>query len=127
MLNKYYCYDYWLYCSTFVKKIKIVKIIRNNIIPFKGFKAINLFGVLFVRGDAVIDEETINHEEIHTAQMKELCYVFFYLWYFIEWIIRLFCKGNAYRNISFEQEAYGNEDNLNYLQERNHYSFLNYL
>ena len=29
-------------------------IIRNNIIPFKGFAAINLFGVLFVqkkRGD----------------------------------------------------------------------------
>lgn len=104
-----------------------MKIIRNNIIPFKGFKAINLFGVLFVRGDAVIDVETINHEEIHTSQMKELCYVFFYLWYFIEWIIRLFCKGNAYRNISFEQEAYANEENLNYLEKRNHFSFLNYL
>lgn len=104
-----------------------MKIIRNNIIPFKGFKAINLFGILFVRGDAVIDKVTLNHEEIHTAQMKELCYVFFYLWYFIEWIIRLFCNGNAYRNISFEQEAYTNEENLNYLEERNHYSFLNYL
>lgn len=104
-----------------------MNIVRNNIIPFRGFKAMNLFGVLFVRGDAVIDEETINHEEIHTAQMKELCYVFFYLWYFVEWIIRLFGPGNAYRNISFEQEAYANEDNFNYLEERNHFSFLNYL
>ena len=100
---------------------------RNNIIPFKGFKAINLFGILFVRGDAVIDKVTLKHEEIHTAQMKELCYVFFYLWYFVEWIIRLFGEGNAYRNISFEQEAYANENNLNYLEERNHFSFLNYL
>ena len=29
-----------------------MKIIYNNIIPFKGFKAMNLFGVLFVRKDA---------------------------------------------------------------------------
>lgn len=38
-------------------------IIRNNIIPFKGFSAINLFGILFVRKDAVISEKTINHEK----------------------------------------------------------------
>lgn len=30
-----------------------MKIIRNNTIPVKGFKAINIFGVLFVRGNAV--------------------------------------------------------------------------
>lgn len=104
-----------------------MKIIRNNIIPFKGYKAINLFGILFVRGDAEIDEVTLNHEEIHTAQMKEMLYIFFYLWYVIEWFVRLFLKGNAYRNICFEKEAYENEENLNYLEGRKHYSFLNYL
>lgn len=86
-----------------------MKIIYNNIIPFKGFIAINLFGVLFVRKDAVISEQTINHEKIHTAQMKEMLYIFFYLWYIIEWLIRLFMKGNAYRNISFEKEAYNHD------------------
>ena len=40
-----------------------MKIIRNKIIPFKGFKAINLFGILFVRGDSKINE-IIYYEQI---------------------------------------------------------------
>jgi len=36
-------------------------------------------------------------------------------------------KGNAYRNISFEREAYDNDDNLNYIKERKHYSWLKYI
>ena len=104
-----------------------MKIIRNNIIPFQGFKAMNLFGVLFVRGNAKIDDITLNHEKIHTAQIKELWYVFFYIWYVIEWLIRLFMKGNAYRNISFEREAYANQDDLNYLKNRKRFDFMRYL
>lgn len=104
-----------------------MKIIYNNIIPFPGYKAINLFGLLFVRKDAIMSEEDINHESIHTAQMKEMLYIFFYIWYIIEWVIRLFKKGNAYRNISFEQEAYSNEDNLEYLKDRKHYAWFKYI
>lgn len=100
---------------------------RNKIIPFPGYKAMNLFGVLFVRGDAKIDDVTLNHEEIHTEQMKEMLYVPFYLWYVVEWIVRLFMKGNAYRNISFEREAYGNQNNMEYLTGRCGYSWINYL
>lgn len=104
-----------------------MKIIYNNIIPFPGYKAINLFGLLFVRKGAVMSEKDINHESIHTAQMKEMLYIFFYIWYIIEWVIRLFKKGNAYRNISFEQEAYSNEDNLEYLKDRKHYAWFKYI
>lgn len=103
-----------------------MKIARNKFIPFPGYKAINLFGVLFVRGDAKIDEVTIRHERIHTAQMKELLYVFFYLFYFIEWLVRLFMKGNAYRNISFEKEAYANQNYPNYLDERRWFAWVMY-
>ena len=103
-----------------------MKIIRNNIIPFSGYKAMNLFGVLFVRGNARIDDSTLNHEKIHTAQMKEMLYVFFYVWYVIEWLIRL-PKGNAYRNISFEREAYAHDKNPNYLKTRKRYAFLKYI
>lgn len=99
-------------------------IIRNKIIPFEEFKAINLLGILFVRENANIDAKTINHEEIHTAQMKEMLYIFFYLWYLIEWLIRLFGKGNAYRKISFEKEAYNNENDETYLTKRKHYHWL---
>lgn len=103
-----------------------MKIIRNKIIPFPGFKAINLFGILFVRKEAIMNERTMNHEKIHTAQMQELGYVFFYLWYVVEWILRLFMKGNAYRNIKFEQEAYTNETEKDYLRMRKHYSWLRF-
>ena len=103
-----------------------MKIIRNNFIPFKGYKAMNICGILFVRGDAKIDEVTLNHESIHTAQWKELWYVGFMLWYVIEWIARL-PKGDAYRNISFEREAYDNDDNFGYLKNRKRFNFLNYL
>ena len=101
-----------------------MKIIQNNIIPFKGFKAINLFGILFTRKP--LKEIDINHEMIHTAQMKELFYIFFYLWYIIEWLILIFKYKNArtaYRNIRFEKEAYDHERDLNYLNYRPHYNY----
>ena len=98
-----------------------MKLIYNNIIPFKGFKAINLFGLCFVRNGMKMSDKDINHEKIHTSQMKELLYLPFYLLYFGEWVVRLFMKGNAYRNISFEKEAYANENDLTYLTRRKHY------
>ena len=104
-----------------------MKVIYNNIIPFPGFKAINLFGVLFARTGSKIGSTTINHESIHNAQMKEMLYIFFYIWYVLEWVIRLFMKGNAYRNISFEREAYDNENNLKYLDERDNFSWCKYI
>lgn len=99
-----------------------MRIIRNNIIPFKGFAAINLFGVLFVRKDAFISNTTVNHEAIHTLQMRELGYIPFYIIYLFEWIVRLFMRGNAYRNISFEREAYDHEHDYTYPIFRRHYA-----
>lgn len=106
-------------------------IIYNKIIPFKGYVAINLFGILFARKEykGYISNKIINHERIHTAQMKELLFIFFYLWYVIEWLIFLVKYKNlekAYRNISFEKEAYNNENNLEYLKTRKHYAFLRF-
>lgn len=70
-----------------------------------------------------INEVDYNHEAIHTAQMKELLYVFFYVIYFLEWLYRLiFHTKTAYMGISFEREAYDNEANLNYLDTRKHFA-----
>lgn len=99
-----------------------MKVIRNSIIPFKGFIAINLFGVVFARREAYLSETVLNHEKIHTAQMKELGYILFYVIYFIEWLVRLFLPGNAYRNISFEREAYSNQHHRFYLECRKPYA-----
>ena len=41
-----------------------MKIKKNKIIPFPGYKAINLFGVIFCRAD--LSEVDKNHESIHT-------------------------------------------------------------
>lgn len=104
-----------------------MKVIKNNLIPLKGFLAINLFGILFVRDNAEISERTIRHESIHTRQMQELLYIVFYLIYIIEWFVRLFMIGNAYRNISFEKEAYENQYNESYLKERKSFAWAKYL
>ena len=106
-----------------------MKIIRNRILPFgKKYYAINLFGILFAKGPC--GAITINHERIHTAQMKELLFIPFYIFYILEWFIRLLQYRNsftAYRNISFEREAYANESNPDYLSKRKPYSFLRYI
>lgn len=104
-----------------------MKIIYNRCIPLKGFIAINLFGLLFAREECKpIQQRTINHEAIHTAQMKELGYVGFYVVYFIEWIYRLirqsYTDEKAYRNISFEKEAYRKQDRKTYLRYRKHFA-----
>lgn len=109
-----------------------MKIIYNRFIPCKGFLAMNLFGVLFVRWEKgkpkpILSRYTINHESIHTEQMKELGYIFFYIWYVIEWFIKLFTTKNAYKSISFEREAYGNEKNLVYLEKRKRYAWFKYI
>lgn len=107
-----------------------MKIVYNNIIPFKGYKAINLFGILFVRKGARMSNIDINHESIHSEQMKELLFIPFYIFYVIEWIfklIRYWSFKTAYYNISFEKEAYLNECDLNYLKTRKRYSWKDYL
>lgn len=104
-----------------------MKVVKNNLIPFKGFTAINLFGILFVRKDARINAVTLNHERIHTRQMREMLYLPFYIWYLAEWLIRLLLPGNAYRNISFEREAYARQADLSYPDRRKPYSWLKYI
>ena len=104
-----------------------MKIVRTSVLPFKGFTAINLLGVLFVHHGVYLSHELMNHERIHTAQQRELLYVFFYVAYVLEWLVRLPMRGNAYRNISFEREAYSNQRNLHYLESRPLYAWRRYL
>lgn len=95
-----------------------MRIIYNSFIPFKGFVGINLFGVLFVRkefrGNLPVD--LIQHEQVHTEQMKRDGYLYFYCRYLYEYIRNL-CKykdsRTAYYNVSYEIEAYNN-NKVNY-------------
>lgn len=91
--------------------------------------AINLFGIIFARKEYKnINTITINHEAIHTAQIKELLYIGFYIWYFIEWIVKLIINiknpRSAYYKIRFEKEAYTHQKDLSYLSHRKHYNWI---
>ena len=106
-----------------------MKIIYNNIIPFKGFKAMNLFGVLFVRKDAnsQMTKTDINHESIHSEQYKEMLWIPFLIWYLFEWLIKCIIyldTKKAYFNISFEREAYQNQHDFEYIKNRKKYSWF---
>lgn len=110
-----------------------MKVITNSLIPVKGFKAMFFFGILFVRSDNKnpLSPLDLNHESIHAKQCKEMLGVFFYLWYVIEYLIRMpmcgFDAHAAYRNISFEREAYSNQGVMDYTKERRHFAWLEYI
>lgn len=97
----------------------------------KGFSGITIFPFVFVRDVFWAEKKSfLNHEKIHLRQQLEMLIVFFFIWYGLEFLIRFIQYRNtkkAYRNISFEREAYANEQNINYLEKRRLFSFLRYL
>ena len=100
-------------------------------LPLKGFSAINLFGIVVARRECLpLSKRILYHEAIHSQQIEELLYVGFYIWYVVEWIVRLLYIRNfkeAYKTISFEKEAFGNDGDNNYLENRKVFAFLNYM
>jgi len=75
------------------------------------------------------NKQVMNHERIHVRQVLELFVVPFYLLYVAEFLIRRCSsksKYEAYRKISFEQEAYLNDHNQDYLKHRSPYRFTKY-
>lgn len=101
-----------------IKGIKLPKILGIALWPFVLVKT-------KTPGKAIL-----NHERIHLRQQIEMLVLPFYVWYLSEWLILLLKYRNidrAYRNISFEKEAYRNESNHHYLKKRPFWSFLKYL
>ena len=132
-----------------------IKVIYNYTIPFKGYLAMAMWPFVFARKDARnLTDEDINHESIHCYQQIEmmilsviiiaLLVIFFhisawffvvvpftfYIWYGVEYAIRSIIYENTregYRNIAVEQEAYGNEKNLDYLKTRKPFAWIRYI
>ena len=129
-----------------------MKTVYNNIIPLKGFKAITIYPFVFVRKSARFTSTDEYHERIHAKQQKEcltvavpvaavlwaagcgawslLALPLFFWWYIVEWLVRIVQYGSphkAYRNISFEREAYQWQDNRYYLAMRPHFSWFRYI
>jgi hypothetical protein len=105
--------------SNFVKRIS-----------FNFAAAITLwpFGIYLKRDKYLNNKVLINHELIHWEQQKEMLGIFFYVIYLIEWTLKTGVYGkNAYKNISFERESNEYEKDLNYLNNRKRYAWINYL
>ncbi|MFH6944109.1 hypothetical protein [Flavobacterium sp. FlaQc-50] len=105
-------------------------IVAKYLIP-NGYRGMAVFPFVIVKynldkGNKVF----LNHEKIHLRQQLEMLVIPFFVWYFLEYLVRLIQYKNAekaYRNISFEREAYANETDLDYLKTRSFFQFWNYL
>lgn len=122
-VNKY------IYFGLIFVYLRLMIFISKYIVP-KGFAGITLFPFIFLKKkDLKQDPFLINHEKIHIKQQKELLIIFFYIIYGLEWLIKMFTYKNSYltyQNLSFEREAYQNENNLLYLNKRKTWNFINY-
>ncbi len=97
----------------------------------KGFIGLTLFPFVFLKhAQLKLNRVLINHERIHLRQQLELLILPFFIWYGLEFLMRYSHYKNwhqAYRNISFEREAYQHEQDLDYLKKRSFWNFLKYL
>ena len=112
--------------------MKLPVIIRNSRVPkilswFIDAYAITLWPFVFIRDEG--NDRTINHETIHIKQYNELLVIGFYFVYLYDWIhglIKYRDSQVAYYRIRMEQEAYENDKNIHYLNERKRFSWLKY-
>ena len=108
-----------------------MRVLVNNIIIGRHFGGVTLWPFIVIKDAALKSDATfMNHEAIHLAQQRELLVLPFYFFYVIEFLIKWAIHRDryvAYRNISFEREAYQNESNLFYLERRPRWNFLNYI
>ena len=107
-------------------RIKQPRLILKKVM--KRIVAISLYPISIYIKSGYGSPTTINHECIHWEQQKEMFALFFYVWYLLEWIIKLFRYGSkSYYNISFEREAYKNASNKDYLQTRKRFAWIKYI
>lgn len=118
-----------------------MKIIENNILPPRGYKAITLGPLIFVRKGTVLSGRDVNHETIHWEQYKETFIIGFLLVYVIEFILKFISPSltieerkdgrsywnRVYHSLSMEREAYMHQYNPNYIKSRKHFAWIGYI
>lgn len=99
-------------------------------ITFGFASAITLFPWVLIGKNTRLSRRLVVHERIHLKQQAEMLILPFYLWYGAEYLIRLLHYRNsylAYRNISFEREAYAHDHDIRYLSQRPLWSWRHYI
>lgn len=93
------------------------------------YPAICLGPLIIIRKDNYT-QELLNHEYIHRLQQIETLFIFGYLIYAIEYLIKLLWYRSfklAYKNVSFEREAFLFQNVIGYCGHRKPYAFLNFI
>lgn len=83
--------------------------------------------MLFKTKNVQTDERIIRHEQIHFRQQLEMLIIFFYIVYLLNYLSNLarFKNHNkAYYHISFEREAYKNDNDRLYLKKRKSFAWI---
>jgi hypothetical protein len=111
----------------FIPNSRLILLIRKLPIPINPM-AISL--IFWVISSEELDDVVKNHETIHYRQWIECGILFFGILYVYFYFYNLLFKGmttkDSYYNIPFEREAYANQDNLNYIEERPKFNWRNY-
>ncbi|MCF4101209.1 hypothetical protein L1I30_05995 [Gillisia sp. M10.2A] len=106
-------------------------VLVNKYLLAKGYNGVSLWPFIVLKHPSLKNDPVfLNHERIHLKQQQELLIVGFYIWYGLEYFYRLYQYKHrflAYRNISFEREAYANEGNLEYCKNRRSWNFYKYI
>jgi len=88
---------------------------------------IALFPFVIIRPN--IDQYVILHESIHIEQYTELYivgFLFIYVYDLIYGYLKYGDRKKAYEKIRFEQEAFMNHNNNDYLKERSKFAWMKY-
>lgn len=136
-----------------MKKIRYNSWIARTFLWY-GYETITLAAWVCTkcRNKEEMPQSTRNHECTHARQWVEcmlasgviiwalvlfanisawwfaLVFGMFYILYVLEWLIKLpFYGKHAYRNISFEREAYECEQDNNYLENGDYFEWVKYI
>ena len=108
-------------------------IIKTGLVKILSFGFANgmcLYPFVLIGKEIELTDQLLNHEKIHLKQQLETLILPFYLWYFIEFFVRILQYRSfekAYRNISFEREAYYFESQSEYLENRKKFAWTAFL
>ena len=109
--------------------------IENSKLPYWLSKIAPIDVWAFSAGPFVVcrgklSEKTITHETIHFLQQVEMLFVFQWILYGLFYVIGRFTKGSwkaAYYGNPFEVEAYANDLDPDYLEERKFWAWTGYV
>jgi hypothetical protein len=109
---------------------QMIVLVSKYLTP-RGFRGLTVYPFVILNNKNYKQNAVLmNHERIHLRQQLELLVLPFFIWYGIEFLVRLWQYKNvnrAYKNISFEREAYTNEKDLYYLKQRSFGSWFKYV